>query len=233
MYAFPRRSVGTRKITFSLALFSPSRGERFISPCSHAPAWEQETVSVMYAFPRRSVGTRKLALLLPPLALLRAAPLPRLLPLKGGEICFSLFPCSRVGTRMVSVMYAFPRRSVGTRKITFSLPCCSPLWRCYGRPCRAISPSRGERFISPCSHAPAWEQETVSVMYAFPRRSVGTRKLALLLPPLALLRAAPLPRLLPLKGGEICFSLFPCSRVGTRMVSVMYAFPRRSVGTRN
>ena len=198
-------------------------------------------------------------------------------------------PPQREKQEAVSVMYAFPRRSVGTRNehaklLQHQSPCPvdPPLWRCCGlRPCRAFSPSRGERFISPCSHAPAWEQEAVSVcmhshagaweqengqrmyafprrsvgtreqeavsvMYAFPRRSVGTRKtrggqrnvciptqergnekracqtpatsipLALLIPPLALLRAAPLPRLLPLKGGEIYFSLFPCSRVGTR-----------------
>ena len=171
MYAFPRRSVGTRgpctlwppssmapdnpatsipktpatSITLSLALLIPPlallradalvapspllRGEKFTSPCSHAPAWEQKTSSVMYAFPRRSVGTRgpctlwpppsmapdnpatsipktpatsitlSLALLIPPLALLRADALAAPSPPQRGEIYFSLFPCSRVGTK--------------------------------------------------------------------------------------------------------------------------------------
>ena len=79
-----------------------------------------------------------LVLLIPPLA--------RLLPLKEREICFSLFPCSRVGTRNGQHNVCIPSQERGN-----------------------------ERSVSPCSHAPAWEQETVSVMYAFPRRSVGTR----------------------------------------------------------
>ena len=193
--------------------------ERFVSPCSHAPVWKQETVSVMYAFPRRSVGTRDLFLLVPMLPCgdkkhgQRNVCIPT--QERGNEkitLPLSLFPCSRVGTRnTVSVMYAFPRRSVGTRK----------------------SPSP-----SPCSHAPVWEQETVSVMYAFPRRSVGTRDLFLLVPmlPRGNKKHGQRNVCIPTqeRGNEkitLPLSLFPCSRVGTRnTVSVMYAFPRRSVG---
>ena len=162
---------------------------------SHAGAWERET-------PATSISI-SLTLLIPPPALLRATPLPRHLPLKGGEICLSLFPCSRVGTGMVSVMYAFPRRSVGTRNSCNINkhqpdPVDPPSGAAAGYALAAPSPPQGgERFASPCSHAPAWEQETVSVMYAFPRRSVGTR-----------------------------------SVLGGGITGHLEAFPRRSVGTR-
>ena len=183
--------------------------------------------------PTQERGNEKL----PPLALLRAAPLPRLLPLKGGGICFSLFPCSRVGTGTVSVMYAFPRRSVGTRNYPpLALLRAAPLPRllplkgggiCFSLfPCARVGTRNGQRNVC----IPTQERGNEKRACQTPATSIP---LALLIPPLALLRAAPLPRLLPLKGGGICFSLFPCSRVGTRTVSVMYAFPRRSVGMRN
>ena len=198
----------------------------------------------MYAFPRRSVGTRKesipktpatsipLALLIPPLALLRAAPLPRLLPLKGGEIYFSLFPCSRVGTRSGQRNVCIPTQERGNEKRACQTPATSiplallipPLALLRAAPLPRLLPPRGERFISPCSHAPAWEQEAVSVMYAFPRRSVGTRKTdninhlhsGLVDPPSGTAAGCALAAPSPPKGGEIYFSLFPCSRVGTR-----------------
>ena len=96
-------------------------------------------------------------------------------------------------------------------------PCCSPFWRCCGlRPCRAISPSRGERFVSPCSHAPRVGTRNGQRNVCIPTQERGNEKTGPVDPPLALLRATPLSRHLPLKGGEICFSLFPCFRVGTR-----------------
>ena len=318
MYAFPRRSVGTRNIShphpdlvdppsgaaagYALAAPSPPQGGEIclsLFPCSRvgtrnpglvdppsgaaagyalaAPSPPQGGRDLLVPVPMLPRGNKNgqrnvciptqergnennlatsipktpatsvtltLALLIPPLALLRAAPLPRLLPLKGGEICLSLFPCSRVGTGMVSVMYAFPRRSVGTRNISHPHPDLvdPPSGAAAGYALAAPSPPQGGRdllVLFPCSRVGTRNGQC---NVCIPTQERGNEKktpatsvtltLALLIPPLALLRATPLPRLLPLRGGEICLSLFPCSRVGTRMVSVMYAFPRRSVGTR-
>ena len=226
MYAFPRRSVGTRK--------------RFASPCSHGSrvGTRAGTVSVMYAFPRRSVGTDQIcASSLFPCSrvgtrngqrTLYAFPLWRCCglspcrafsPSRGRKICFSLFPCSRVGTRNGQRNVCIPTQERGNEKIMLACACshqCRSVGTRYGpgqavgvQDTRCVGPVSGfdyasawfgllipplallraalyaapsppqggdKRFASPCSHAPAWEQETVSVMYAFPRRSVGTRK---------------------------------------------------------
>ena len=115
----------------------------------------------------------------------------------------SLSPCSHAPAweqETVSAMYAFPRRSVGTRI----------------------------RFASPCSHAPAWEQETVSVMYAFPRRSVGTKNTSKVLISCNINHSGPVEPLWcccglcpccafsPSRGERFASPLFPCPRVGTR-----------------
>ena len=252
MYAFPRRSVGTRNPGLvdppsgaaagcALAAPSPPQGGRdllvSLFPCSRVGTRNgQRNVCI----PTQERGNEKktpatsvtltLALLIPPLALLRATPLPRLLPLKGGEICLSLFPCSCVGTGMVSVMYAFPRRSVGTRNPGLVDPRSGAAVGCA---LAAPSPPQGGEIclsLFPCSRVGTG---MVSVMYAFPRRSVGTRNPGLVDPPSGAAAGYALAAPSPPQGGEICLSLFPCSRVGTGMVSVMYAFPRRSVGTRN
>ena len=162
LYAFPRRSVGTRKRsayvcivciptqergnekTVSVCMhcmhshagaWERENGQRNVCACmhSHAEAWERETVSVMYAL--------------------------------------YAFPRRSVGTRngqRMYALYAFPRRSVGTRNGQRNV--CIP------------TQERGnEKTVSVCmhcmhSHAEAWERENGQRMYAFPRRSVGTRK---------------------------------------------------------
>ena len=107
---------------------------------------------------------------------------------------------------------------------------------------------------SPCSHAPAWEQETVSVMYAFPRRSVGTRILNLYdynAGPRLSVHQSPSPwgRVGGVKpqaqtpagrGASACqnppycfFSLFPCSRVGTRNGQRNVCIPTQERGNEN
>ena len=228
MYAFPRRSVGTRNGQRNVCIPTQERGNEKITlplslfPCSRVGTRNgQRNVCI----PTQERGNEKITL-----------------PL-------SLFPCSRVGTRngqrnvciptqergtrtvsvcmhshagawereMVSVMYAFPRRSVGTRKSPSPSPCShAPAWE--------------RETVSVCmhSHAGAWEREMVSVMYAFPRRSVGTRngQRNVCIPtqergnekkPQA---QTPAGRGVTPAGysstrSEIYF-LFPCSRVGTR-----------------
>ena len=146
MYAFPRRSVGTRKWSAYVCIPTQERGNEIdgavratVSVCmhcmhSHAGAWERETVSVMYAlyaFPRRSVGTRETV-----------------------SVMYA-FPRRSVGTRNGQRMYAFPRRSVGTRNGQCNV--CA----CMHSHAGAWERENGQRMYA---------------LYAFPRRSVGTRK---------------------------------------------------------
>ena len=152
--------------------FSPSRGKRFASPCSHAPAWEQETVSVMYAFPRRSVGTRK------PASSSHAG---------VWETC--LIASRRFARHLRGRCEYIPVR-FGLRH---------PWLRTILK--RACQKLLQHQFLVP----------------TLPRgNAYGSSITLTLLPPSGAPAGWPLPRLLPLKGGEICFSLFPCSGVGTR-----------------
>ena len=170
----------------------PPRGERFASPCSHAPAWEQGTVSVMYAFPRRSVGTRNYhaGLRLP------AHQSPSLWGRVGGS--------SRRRRHWRGGVSGF---AIITISLALLIP---PLARLWAMPLPRLLPLRGGggRFASPCSHAPAWEQETVSVMYAFPRRSVGTRN-TLFDPPSGAPAGCALAAPSPPQGGRDLFLLVP------------------------
>ena len=146
---------------------------------------------------------------------------------------------TRSGQRNVCALYAFPRRSVGTREQeAVSVMYVHCMHSHAGAWEREKQEAVSVMYVH-CmhSHAGAWErekQEAVSVMYAFPRRSVGTRNE---------------------KTVSVCMHSHAgawereCSRVGTRSgqrnvciptqergneitVSAMYAFPRRSVGTR-
>ena len=181
-------------------------------PRSHAPAWERIRF-INHPDPAD-----------PPSGTAAGYALAAPSPPQGGEICFSLFPCSGVGTRNGQRNVCIPTQERGNERFSAALVARSgrPLLDCvfmltsqhsfdlayslvptlprgnaYGSsitltllipplallratPLPRLLPLRGERFASPCSHAPAWEQETVSVMYAFPRRSVGTRDSALL-----------------------------------------------------
>ena len=187
---FPCSGVGTRNGQRNVCIPTQERGNEKIRPCTLWPAPSMAPDNPEKSMPKTpaTLIAFSLALLVPPLALLRAAPLSRLLPLRGGEICFSLFPCSGVGTRNGQRNVCIPTQERGNEKIR---PCT--LW-----PAPSMAPDNPEKSMP----------KTPATLIAL--------SLALLIPPLALLRATPLSRLLPLRGGEICFSLFPCSGVGTR-----------------
>ena len=148
----------------------PRGNEKTVSVCmySHAGAWERETSRP------NSCNINPPGPVDPPSGAAAGCALAAPSPPQGGRDLFLLVPMLPRGNKKRSAYVCIPTQERGNKKT-----------------------------VSVCmhSHAGAWEREnekTVSVMYAFPRRSVGTRK----------------------------------TRSGQRNVCVMYAFPRRSVGTR-
>ena len=171
MYAFPRRSVGTRR---------QERGnEKMVSVMYAFPrrsVGTRKTVSVMYAFPRRSVGTRRQE---------RGnekngqrnvcIPTQERGNEKNGQRNVCIPTQERGNEKTVSVMMKHSHgRSVGTRNGQRNMHSHAGAWE------REIANLRSARHQNNVC-IPTQErgnEKTVSVMYAlyaFPRRSVGTR----------------------------------------------------------